>query len=307
MADCNSCAARGGCPSANPEGRCPSSAGEGGAVKRSRDVFEILPPASGAEVRHVLAVASGKGGVGKSAVSAMLAVQLQRIGLRVGILDADVTGPSIPQAFGVQEQMAKAMGERMMLPVRTKTGIQLMSINVLLQDATAPVVWRGPVIASVIRQFWQEVLWEDLDVLVVDMPPGTGDVPLTVYQSLPVDGLVMVATPQELVAMIVKKAKRMAETMQVPLLGLVENMSYFVCPDCAAKHRIFGSSPSAEAAASMGIPLLAELPLDPALAALVDAGEIESLPGLLLAEASLRVWTRLKQLRGLRGEACAEA
>ncbi len=298
MSDCDSCAARGGCPSASAEGGCPSEAEQNNKATNF-DLFEKLPPAEGAQIKHVLAVASGKGGVGKSLVTSILAVQLQRIGLKVGILDADMTGPSIPQAFGIQDEMANAIGDRLLLPVTTQSGIQIMSINVLLEDPTAPVVWRGPVIASVVKQFYQEVLWESLDVLIVDMPPGTGDVPLTVYQSLPVDGLVMVATPQDLVTLIVKKAKRMADTLNIPLLGLVENMSYFVCPSCDEKHYVFGEGKSAAAAAEMNIPLLAEIPLDPALTKLVDEGKVEQMPGMVLSEAALKIWMNMEQLSNL--------
>ncbi len=299
MSDCDSCASRGGCPSATDNGSC-SSAEQVENINNSHELFEKLPPSEGSQIKHVLAVASGKGGVGKSLVTSLLAVQLQRIGLKVGILDADMTGPSIPHAFGVQDQMASALGERLIKPVTTASGIQLISINVMLEDPTEPVVWRGPVIASVVKQFYQEVLWESLDVLIVDMPPGTGDVPLTVFQSLPVSGLVMVATPQDLVTLIVKKAKRMADSMQVPLLGLIENMSYFVCPNCEEKHYLFGHSKTAAAAESMQIPLLAELPLDENLARLVDAGQIEQLPGLVFADAALKIWLSMEQLSQLQ-------
>ena len=306
MSDCDSCASRGGCPSASDNGSCsPDEQVEN--VSRNQSLFEKLPPSEGSQIKHVLAVASGKGGVGKSLVTSLLAVQLQRLGLKVGILDADMTGPSIPHAFGVQDQMAEALGERLIKPVTTASGIQLTSINVMLDDPTAPVVWRGPVIASVVKQFYQEVLWESLDVLIVDMPPGTGDVPLTVFQSLPVSGLVMVATPQDLVTLIVKKAKRMADTMEVPLLGLIENMSYFVCPDCSEKHYIFGKGKSAAAAEDMHIPLLAELPLDETLTQLVDAGKIEELPGLVLADAAFKIWLSMEHLSQLRSSNSSDA
>lgn len=299
MSDCSSCSSRNTCPSAAAgQNSCPSE--QSAQTQGPQDLFEKLPPAEGARIKHVLGIASGKGGVGKSLVTSILAVQLQRIGLKVGILDADVTGPSIPQAFGVQGEIASAIHEKLLNPVKTKSGIQIMSINVLLDDPTAPVVWRGPIIATVVKQFYQEVFWEDLDVLLIDMPPGTGDVPLTVYQSLPLSGLVMVSTPQDLVTLIVNKAKRMAEIMNVPLLGLVENMSYFVCPSCNEKHYIFGKGKSEAAAESMGVPLLAELALDADLTTLVDKGEIESMSGLALGDAALKLWMQMEHLSQLR-------
>lgn len=297
MVDCNSCAVSGACPSASPNGSCGSSAPDPKRLAEAQKKLleDKTPPAQGASIKHVLAVASGKGGVGKSLVSSLLAVQLSRLGLKVGIMDADMTGPSIPQAFGVQDQMATAATETLIQPVRTKTGMQLISINVLLEDPSSPVVWRGPVIASVVKQFWQEVLWEDLDVLVIDMPPGTGDVPLTVYQSLPVDALVLVATPQDLVTLIVHKAKKMADSLSVPLMGLIENMSYFQCPSCSEKHNIFGAGKIAKAAEEMNIPLLAEIPIDPALSQLVDAGDIESIRSTVLGDAALKLWMNMEK------------
>ena len=228
-------------------------------------------------IRHVIAVVSGKGGVGKSLVTSMMAVLMQRKGYHTAILDADVTGPSIPKAFGVHERaMASPAG---MLPVPTKTGIDVMSLNLLLDSDTDPVVWRGPMIAGAVKQFWTDVIWTDVDYMFVDMPPGTGDVPLTVFQSIPVDGLLVVASPQELVSMIVEKAVKMAEMMKVPVLGLVENMSYFQCPSCGEKHYIFGESHIEEIAARYGISHVAKLPMEPKIAALCDEGRIEEIDG----------------------------
>ena len=228
-------------------------------------------------VKRVIGVVSGKGGVGKSLVTSLLAVLMQRKGYTGGIMDADITGPSIPKAFGLSEK-ARAI-ESGILPVITKTGISVMSLNLLLENETDPVVWRGPVIAGTVKQFWTDVIWEDVDYLFVDMPPGTGDVPLTVYQSLPLDGIVVVTSPQELVGMIVGKAVRMAEMLSIPILGIVENMSYFECPDCHGKHAIFGESHIEEFAARYGVDTVAKIPMSPALAAACDRGDIESFAG----------------------------
>ncbi len=227
----------------------------------------------GSAVRRMIGVVSGKGGVGKSLVTSLLAVAASREGARVGVLDADVTGPSIPRIFGVRDEIL--VGEEGLLPARTRGGIALMSVNLLLPEEETPVIWRGPVIAGTVKQFWTDVAWGELDYLFVDMPPGTGDVPLTVFQSLPVDGIVIVTTPQELVSMIVAKAAKMAEMMHIPVLGLLENMSYVVCPHCGERLSLFGESRAREAAQHLGIPLAGQLPLDPALAALCDRGEIE--------------------------------
>lgn len=231
----------------------------------------------GSTVKKVIGVVSGKGGVGKSMVTSQLAVTMQRRGYRTAVLDADITGPSIPKSFGLKE---KASGtESAIFPVQTKTGIQVMSINLLLENEEDPVLWRGPIIGSVVTQFWTDVLWDNVDYMFVDMPPGTGDVALSTFQSLPVDGIVIVASPQELVGMVVEKAVRMAEMMDVPILGIAENMSYIVCPDCGKKISLFGESRSQEAAARHGLDLLAEMPIDPKLASLVDAGKIEDFEG----------------------------
>ena len=231
----------------------------------------------GSTVKKVIGVVSGKGGVGKSMVTSQLAITMQRRGYRTAVLDADITGPSIPKSFGLKE---KASGtESAIFPVQTKTGIQVMSINLLLENEEDPVLWRGPIIGSVVTQFWTDVLWDNVDYMFVDMPPGTGDVALSTFQSLPVDGIVIVASPQELVGRVVEKAVRMAEMMNVPILGIVENMSYIVCPDCGKKISLFGESRSQEAAARHGLDLLAEMPIDPKLASLVDAGKIEDFEG----------------------------
>ncbi len=228
-------------------------------------------------VRKVIAVVSGKGGVGKSLVTTLMSVLSQRKGLNTAILDADITGPSIPTAFGVKE---KAQGSEIgLLPAVTKSGIQLMSVNLLLGNETDPVVWRGPVIAGAVKQFWTDVIWNDVDFMFVDMPPGTGDVPLTVFQSIPVDGIIIVTSPQELVSMIVEKAVKMAELMNVPILGLVENMSYFKCDECGKEHYIYGQSHLEELAEKHSIPCVARIPIDPALAKVVDGGLIELFEG----------------------------
>ena len=221
-------------------------------------------------IKHVIGVVSGKGGVGKSFVTSSLAVQMAKAGYKVGILDADITGPSIPKMFGAHGQLVG--DEKGMYPYETKEGIKIVSINLLMEDEEAPVVWRGPVIAGAVKQFWNEAVWGDVDYLFVDMPPGTGDVPLTVFQSLPVDGIVIVTSPQELVQMIVKKAFHMANMMHIPVLGLVENFSYLTCPDCGKKIALFGESNIDEVAAKEGTRVLGKLPLDPAYAKAADAG-----------------------------------
>ena len=232
-----------------------------------------LPENQYSTVKKVIGVVSGKGGVGKSLVTSLLAVAAQSAGKQAAILDADVTGPSIPKAFGLHDRAEGS--EEGLFPMQTKTGVRVMSVNLLLEKEDAPVIWRGPVISGMINQFWQEVIWGDVDYMFVDMPPGTGDVPLTVFQSLPVDGIVIVTTPQDLVTLIVKKAYNMAKMMNIPVLGLVENMSYFECPDCGKRHSIFGESKLDEVAKELGLPVLARLPIDPKTAALVDKGAVE--------------------------------
>lgn len=224
-------------------------------------------------IKKVIGVVSGKGGVGKSSVTSMLATAAAASGKKVAVLDADITGPSIPKAFGIAE---RAVGnENMIMPCVTEGGIKVMSINLLLENETDPVVWRGPILGGVVEQFWSDVVWGDIDVMFVDMPPGTGDVALTVYQSLPVDGIVIVTSPQELVGMIVEKAAKMADMMNIPIVGLVENMSYFKCPDCGAEHKIFGDSHIDEIASQYGIAETAKLPMDPELAKACDNGTVE--------------------------------
>lgn len=235
----------------------------------------ITAPHPNSKIGKVIGVVSGKGGVGKSLVTELLAVALTKKGYHCGILDADITGPSIPKAFGITE---KAMGnETTLFPVTSKElGIDIMSINLLLPDETDPVVWRGPVIAGTVKQFWSDTLWDNVDYLFVDMPPGTGDVPLTVFQSIPLDGIVVVTSPQELVSMIVGKAIKMAEMMDVPVYGLIENMSYIQCPDCGKKVSVFGESHIQEVANTYGLPVLAQMPINPAIASACDNGTIET-------------------------------
>lgn len=250
-----------------------SSCGESCAEReQAQDLTAKLHPM--AQVGKVYAVVSGKGGVGKSLVTSLMASEMQRRGHQAAVLDADVTGPSIPKAFGITQHAAAA--EDFIYPAFTNTGVQVMSINLILENETDPVVWRGPVIAGAVTQFWSEVLWQDVDYMFVDLPPGTGDVPLTVFQSLPIDGVIIVTSPQDLVSMIVAKAVNMAEMMNVPVVGIVENMSYFKCPDCGKEHHIFGESKVEKVAAQFGIKNIAKMPIDPAVAAMVDAGEVES-------------------------------
>lgn len=251
--DCSSCASKGGC-----------------------DKKDFKAPANAkSNVKRVIAVMSGKGGVGKSLVTEQLAVAAAKRGLKTAILDADITGPSIPMAFGVTER-AVGDADKNILPSRSACGIGIMSLNLLVENPEDPVAWRGPVIAGVVKQFWTDVAWGDVDIMFVDMPPGTGDVPLTVFQSLPITGAVIVTTPQDLVSMIVEKAARLADMMKIPVLGLVENMSAFRCPDCGKVHRIFGNGDASNIAAQHGIKSVASLPIDPAVAAAVDRGEVES-------------------------------
>ena len=256
--DCASCASK-------KDGTCNGEKPAGFAA----------PANARSHVARVIAVMSGKGGVGKSLVTELLAVQAQKRGLKVAVLDADITGPSIPTAFGVKDR-ATSDGEGI-LPCRSESGIALMSLNFLVENPADPVVWRGPVIAGAVKQFWSDVAWGDVDVMFVDLPPGTGDVPLTVFQSLPVTGAVVVTSPQDLVSLIVEKAVRMAGMMEVPVLGLVENMSVFRCPDCGAEHRIFGPSRAGELASRHGIAAVASLPIDPEYAKAVDLGAVEKL------------------------------
>lgn len=255
------------------------------------DLHEALNQFS--SVNHVIGIVSGKGGVGKSMVTSLMAVTMNRKGKHTAILDADITGPSIPKAFGIT---AKAMGSDMgILPATTETGIEVMSVNMLLKNETDPVVWRAPMITGTIKQFWTDVLWNDIDYMFIDMPPGTGDVPLTVFQSIPLDGIIVVASPQELVGMIVEKAVKMAEMMNVPVLGLVENMSYFACPDCGNRHSLFGDSHIDEIAAKYNTRVLTKLPIDPELAAKIDEGKAEMIEGGYLDEAAAWLETHLNK------------
>ncbi|WP_027365608.1 Mrp/NBP35 family ATP-binding protein [Desulfotruncus alcoholivorax] len=236
--------------------------------------IDILPQNDYTEIKHVIAVMSGKGGVGKSSVSALLALSLARRGYRVGILDADITGPSIPKMFGISARPLH--DENVLYAAMSGSGIKIMSLNLLLENEDQPVIWRGPIIAGAVKQFWTDVAWGKIDFMIVDLPPGTGDVPLTVMQSLPLDGIVVVTSPQDLANMVVRKAVNMANHMNIPLLGFVENMSYLRCPDCGKEIKIFGESRSTSLATSMGLRLLEKLPVDPELAGLCDAGQVEN-------------------------------
>lgn len=231
-------------------------------------------------IKKVIGIVSGKGGVGKSLVTSLLAVTMNRMGHKVAILDADITGPSIPKAFGLKDKLVGS--ELGVYPLRSKTGIEIVSVNLILENETDPLVWRGPMIANSVKQFWTDIIWGDIDYMFIDMPPGTGDVPLTVFQSIPVDGIIIVTSPQELVSMIVSKAVKMAEMMQVPVIGLVENMSYFTCPDNGKNYRLFGESHIGEIAEKHNLKLLAEIPVDPQMAAACDEGLIEDYNGTWL-------------------------
>lgn len=255
-------------------GQACDSCGVTCGERQSSPNFQENPNAL-SSVRHVIAVMSGKGGVGKSLVTSLTAAMMSRAGYHVGILDADVTGPSIPKMFGVSGQVrGTAAGA---YPIPSDGGIDIMSVNLMLNNEEDPVVWRGPVISGIVKQFWSEIIWQNVDYLFVDMPPGTGDVPLTVFQSLPVDGILVVTAPQELVSMIVKKAVNMANLMKVPLLGLIENMAFFRCPDCGKEHHLFGESHLPAIAAQYDLPVLGHIPIDPSITAACDAGDVETL------------------------------
>ncbi|MDL2215844.1 Mrp/NBP35 family ATP-binding protein [Ruminococcaceae bacterium OttesenSCG-928-N02] len=300
MSDCNSecaqCAQD--CPSRTQEQitaeNCDSNCASCGAdcPSRAQPQSFLEAPNQYSHIENVIGVVSGKGGVGKSLVTSMLAVNMKRHGYATAVLDADVTGPSIPKAFGLQGHAA--VDELGIYPADTSTGIKVMSVNLLLDNPEDPVLWRGPVIASAVKQFWQDVVWREVDYMFVDMPPGTGDVPLTVFQSLPLNGIVVVTSPQELVSMVVEKAVKMAELMNVPILGLVENMSYFECPHCEERVPIFGESHVDEIAQKYGIPVLARIPVNPQIATAVDAGAVEMLGGNWLDDA-------VKELEKLQG------
>jgi Mrp family chromosome partitioning ATPase len=277
MSEKSACSSAGSCNKSSCEG-CASNKGAG---------IPKEPANRNSHVGKVIGIISGKGGVGKSFVTSSLANELRKAGYRVGIMDADITGPSIPKMFGIHGQVLG--GEDGMYPMESKCGMKVMSVNLLLDDEEAPVIWRGPVIAGVVKQFWSETVWGDLDYLFVDMPPGTGDVPLTVFQSLPVDGVIIVTSPQELVQMIVKKAYNMAQMMHIPVLGVVENFSYLKCPDCGSRINFFGESHIDEAAAELGIPVLGRIPIDPQFAAYADSGDFDSSDNPYIAEAVQRV------------------
>ena len=249
-----------------------STCSKSDCTSKNQIAKEKLNPKS--SVKHVIGVVSGKGGVGKSLVTGTLAVLMQRMGYKTAIIDADITGPSIPKMFGVKDEVeGDASG---LYPPKTATGIEMISANLLLQDETQPVIWRGPVIAGMVKQFWTDVIWDDIDVMFIDCPPGTGDVPLTVFQSIPLDGIVIVSSPQDLVSMIVSKAVNMASMMNIPVLGLVENMSYAICPDCGKHIEIYGKSHIDEVANHFGLKVLARIPFDPEFASLCDRGMIEA-------------------------------
>lgn len=261
------CGSSGGCSG------CSSASTCGSAQQQPQDLTAKLNPLS--SVKHVIGVVSGKGGVGKSLVTSMLAISMARKGYKVGILDADITGPSIPKVFGVKGKAR--VDEAGMYPLPSKGGIDIMSVNILLENETDPVLWRGPIVGNVVKQFYTDVIWQDLDYLFVDMPPGTGDVAITVYQSLQLDGIVVVTSPQDLVAMIVEKAVKMADLMQVPIIGVVENFSYFHCPDNGKDYKIFGDSHIDEVLKRYNLLLMARLPINPDIAALCDAGKLEDI------------------------------
>jgi Mrp family chromosome partitioning ATPase len=254
-----------------------SSCSKDCAERKEQKIDFSEKPHELSNIKRVIGIISGKGGVGKSMVTSMLAVTMNRMGYHTAILDADVTGPSIPKAFGIKGKAASS--ELGLFPVKTKTGIDIMSVNLLLKNDTDPVVWRGPIIGNTIKQFWTDVIWGDVDFMFIDMPPGTGDVPLTVFQSIAVDGIIVVTSPQELVSMIVSKAVRMAEIMNIPIIGLVENMSYFKCPDNNKIYKIFGDSHIEEIADKHNLKVLAKLPVDPKISAAGDRGMIELFDG----------------------------
>lgn len=265
-------------------GSCGSDCGERTEPQKVRNANNI-------NVKKVIAVVSGKGGVGKSLVTSMLAVKAAKSGLKTAILDADITGPSIPKSFGIKEKATCDEAGTVIYPAVTKKeGIKLMSVNLLIENESDPVIWRGPVIANAVKEFWENVEWQDTDCMFIDCPPGTGDVPLTIFQSLPVDGIIVVTSPQELVSMIVEKAVNMAKMMNIPVLGIVENMSYFKCPDCGNIHYIYGKSDIEKTAADNGIDTIARLPMDPETAAKVDAGKAEELD----VEALNDIFNRIK-------------
>lgn len=274
-------------------GECSHDCSSCGEKCEKRDFHIDLH--KGSSVKKVIGIVSGKGGVGKSLVTSLLASRVNKDGFKSAILDADITGPSIPESFGVGEERATAVeGEDALNPVVTQSGIQLMSMNFLLENENDPVIWRGPVIAGAVKQFWTDVIWHDVDFMFVDMPPGTGDVPLTVFQSLPLDGIIIVSSPQQLVRVIVEKAVNMANMMNIPILGIVENMSYVKCPDCGEHITVFGKSNIDKIAESFKLPVLARLPMEEETSKAVDAGDVESLNIPELDEAAKKVESLLK-------------
>jgi Mrp family chromosome partitioning ATPase len=269
-----------------PDSECSKESCEG-CEKNPKSFLEKTNELN--SIKKVIGVVSGKGGVGKSLVTAMLSVLINRKGYNTGILDADITGPSIPKMFGINRRaQANELG---LFPEKTHNDIRIMSINLLLEQTDAPVIWRGPLLAGTVKQFWTDVIWGDLDFLFIDMPPGTGDVPLTVFQSIPLDGIVIVTSPQELVSMIVKKAYNMAKQMNIPVLGVVENMSYVKCPDCGKEIKLFGESNLAETAKDLNINVLGRVPVDPVLAQLADKGEFERFNNDYLTDAAGKIET----------------
>ncbi len=272
----------------NCSGNCSSCSKECG--DRNKESL-LAPTGDFNNIKHVIGIVSGKGGVGKSLVTSTLAVLLQRMGKKVGTLDADITGPSIPKTFGITTKVYQ--NDVGIIPAETESGIKIMSINLLLPDAQSPVLWRGPVIAGAVKQFWQDVVWGELDYLLVDCPPGTGDVPLTVFQSLPLDGVVIVTSPQDLVSMIVKKAYNMAEIMKIPVLGIIENMSYVVCPECGEEFKIFGEGTDT-IAEELGVELLGKMPIDIMVAKLVDSGRFEEFTNDYLKKAAEKIAEKTK-------------
>ena len=269
--------------SCSSSGSCTKSSCEGCSSNKGPQSF-IVEQNKYSNIKHVIGVVSGKGGVGKSFVTSSLAVNMAKQGYKVGILDADITGPSIPKMFGAHEQVVGDENGNM-IPFETPEGIKLISVNLLMDDEEAPVIWRGPVIAGVVKQFWNETVWGDIDYMFVDMPPGTGDVPLTVFQSLPVDGIVIVTSPQELVQMIVKKAYNMAEMMKIPVLGIVENYSYVKCPDCGKELKIFGESHIEEIAAELNVPVVGKMPIDMEYASKADSGAFDQIDNEYITKA----------------------
>ncbi len=271
-------------------GNCSSCSQSCGSRKEPQSLLE--PTGEYNNIKHVIGVVSGKGGVGKSMVTSSLAVLMNKMGYKVGILDADITGPSIPKSFGINSKVYQ--NELGILPAETKNGIKIMSINLLLEDKEAPVLWRGPVIAGAVKQFWHDVVWGDLDYLFVDCPPGTGDVPLTVFQSIPLDGAVIVTSPQDLVSMIVKKAYNMANMMNIPVLGIVENMSSVICPECKTEFKIFGSG-SDSIAEELSLDLLGKMPIDVDLAKAVDNGSFELYDNVFLKETAEKIDAKINK------------